>query len=250
MAIPKTLLTLLVGTTVTVALSADAAPRKTHKTAPAKAVQVPFSFISPSHPSPALLRLQDMLQGRVIEQHLAAPAQASEPPIVPPAPPAADAMVSDSVPAITSQAGQKPALKAKRYRPAAPDYPERSWVSDLNASQAIPLAVNVAEFLARQFPPETTTLLLAIPHKQQLNNPFTPELEAQLRQTGFTLATTRAQAPQAQLVRYQIGILDEGVLVQLETPHHWISRYYPFTPTQALMATHPFSIRTLGDAAP
>lgn len=249
MTTPKTLIPVLfLAIFLTSQLPASAAPKSHHKPALVKATQAPFSFVAPYQHSPTLARLQDTLQGRVVKQYdvpVSAPIQSVISAMNPDTAPMADTPVQPA-----NAPKFAPAAKAKRERPVAPDYAERSWVSDLTAPQAVPLAADLADFLARQFNPETTTLLLARPGRKQLNNPFTPELEAHLRQAGFILAASHAQTPQAQLVRYQINALDNGILVQLQTPRQWMSRYYPFNATQALMATHPFSIRLLGDAAP
>lgn len=249
---------LVVGILLLTSLPAHAAKRKSTKPIQAKP-QIPFSFIAPSQPSPTLAHLQAPLQGRVVEERQTPPTQPVYTQIYLTAPPPSE---QPAISAFTPQPTAPPATqpvgtrtvaripKAKRVRPFKPDYTERSWVSDLAVSQAVPLAANIAGFLAQQFDPKTTTLLLAQPGKKQLNNPLTPELETQLRQAGFTLAATRAEAPQAQLVQYQINAVGNGILVQLQTKTQWANRYYPVTATQALMATHPFSIRTLGDRTP
>lgn len=249
---------LLVGLLLLASLPANAATRKSHKPVQAKP-QIPFSFIAPSQPSPTLARLQATLQGRVVEVHQAPPAQPVYTQIYPTVPsPSEQPAISTITPEPKTPGAPQPVgtltaaptPKAKRVRPFNPDYTERSWVSDLTAPQAIPLAANITGFLAQQYDPKTTTLLLAQPGKKQLHNPLTPELETQLRQAGFTLAATRAEAPQAQLVQYQINAVGNGILVQLQTKTQWASRYYPLNATHALMAIHPFSIRTLGDRTP
>lgn len=255
---PKTLTPWLLTAMLLSGLPADAGNRKPTKPAPAKP-QIPFSFITPSQPSPTLTRLQATLQGRVVAERQAPPAQPiytqiylTAPP--PPEQPAISAINPEPLAPPVTQPVATPAVarapKAKRAHPFKPDYAEHSWVSDLTTAQAIPLAANIAGFLANQFDPETTILLLAQPSKKQLNNPLTPELETQLRQAGFTLAATRAEAPQAQLVQYQINAVSNGILVQLQTKKYWASRYYPFNAAQALMATHPFTLRTLGETTP
>lgn len=249
---------LLVGILLLASLPANAATRKPTKTVPAKP-QIPFSFIAPSQPSPTIARLQATLQGRVVEERQAPPAQPVYTQIYLTAPPPSEqpAINTLNVESTTPPPTQPeailtvaPAPKTDRVRPFKPDYSKRSWVSDLTAPQAIPLAANIAGFLANQFDPKTTTLLLAQPNKKQLNNPLTPELEAQLRQAGFTLAVTRSESPQAEHIQYQINAVGNGILVQLQTKTQWASRYYPLNSAHALMATHPFSIRTLGDRTP
>lgn len=249
---------LLAGILLLASLPANAATRKPSKPVPPK-TQIPFSFIAPSQPSPILARLQGTLQGRVVEEWQVSPAQPVYTQIYLTAPPQTEQPAISTInakpttpPAYQSEAilTVVPATKTKRVRPLKPDYTERSWVSDLTAPQAIPLAANIAGFLVNQFDPKTTTLLLAQPNKKQLNNPLTPELETQLRQAGFTLAVNRSESPQAELVQYQINAVGNGILVLLQTKTQWASRYYPLTPAQALMATHPFSIRTLGDRTP
>ncbi len=247
----KTLIPLLLLSLVLNGLPAQAGHRKPQKAVSVKP-QIPFSFITPSQPSPTLARLQSTLQGRVEQERELAPIQPvytqvflpAPQPNIPPAP-----ATSEKNQLTTASVNSK-TPPSKRAGSLRPDYAERSWVSDLTVPQAIPLAANIAAFLASQFNPVTTTLLLAMPHKKQLNNPLSPELETQLRQAGFTLAQTRSEAPQAQRVRYQVSALGSGILVQLQTSNQWASRYYPLTSTQALMATHPFSIRTLGDTNP
>jgi hypothetical protein len=242
----KTLIPLLLLSLVLKGFPAEAGYRKPQKAASEKP-QIPFSFITPSQPSHTLTRMQSTLQGRVEEEREIPPTQPVYTQVFLPAP--QPTITPAQAPPPKNQLGSK-TTPSKRARSLNPDYPERSWVSDLTVTQALPLAANIAAFLAGQFDPATTTLLLAMPHKKQLNNPLTPELETQLRQAGFTLAHTQSEAPQAQRIRYQVSVMGSGILVQLETSNQWASRYYPFTPTQALMVIHPFSIRTLGGTNP
>lgn len=250
----KQIVPVLLGAILLTGLPASAGHRKHTKPVSVKP-QIPFSFIAPSQPNTTLVRLQATLQGRVVEERPFPQPQPRYTQIfLPPIQPVISAMNHEPTAPSETQPGGKSAVtqapKGKRKSPFKPDYAERSWVSDLTAPQAIPLAANIANFLAKQFDPETTILLLAQTNKKQLNNPLTPELETQLRQAGFTLAATHAEAPQAQLVRYQINAMGNGLLLQLQTKNHWASRYYPFTATQALMATHPFTLRTLGETTP
>jgi hypothetical protein len=124
---------------------------------------------------------------------------------------------------------------------------ERSWVTGINDRQAQQLALEIAEFIATQSNPETTTIILAKPVKKQWSNPLTPRLENALRQRGFAITQSRLQSSDAKVLRYETGdVGDTGVLLRLSFDGKEATRLFFTTHTQNLVSSYPFSIRLQG----
>lgn len=255
---PRLLSLLLILNLLLAAEVPSAQARKPHQVAPAEkqAQQPRFSFLAPSLPNPTLARLTTPLTGRVVEQQFypSTFAPRTPAPVKPkytqifltPAQLAALGL-TPALPQAEAVKHQETERKAKRIaaKKARVDYKTRSWVGAIETDQAGPLAENIAQFLAEHFDPAETTLLLAIPPSKQRMNPFTPAFKASLRNLGFALADSRAQAPNARLLRYQVSELNEGVWVQLQVNQQQVNRFYPFNAANQLMATSPFSVRPM-----
>lgn len=125
------------------------------------------------------------------------------------------------------------------------DYPERSWVERLSVTQAQTLATSMTHTLSQQFPPETTTLLLAIPPKIQRKNPLPALLNDELRKAGFALVERHAQAANAQLIQYQVSRFNEGLWVKLRLPHCETNRFYHLDFANQPVASSGISMRAI-----
>lgn len=119
----------------------------------------------------------------------------------------------------------------------------RSWVSDISAGQSLQLADQIASYLATQAPAQSTTILLAPPWAAQANSAFTVALNDALRKIGFGVIDSKRQAPNAQVVRYQICALNGGVLVQLDFNQKQTNQYYGLGSSNALVAGAPLCVR-------
>ena len=73
---------------------------------------------------------------------------------------------------------------------------------------------------------ESTTILLAPTERLQADNPLTPALSNSLRKSGFALVESKTQASNAQVLRYQVSRLDDGVWVQLHLNQEEANRFY------------------------
>lgn len=214
------------------------------KTAPVRPhPQVPFSFIPPYQPSTALRQLKSPLTGRVVQTQ---PAMIPSQPVRPKY--TQIFLTPAQLAALTPAPSVKPSPPPKRWTAwhwSHVDYAARSWVTPLNSEQAKTLASSITNFLVREMPPESTTLLLAIPSKSQAHNPLTEHLTENLRRAGFALVDRQQQASQAQLVRYEVSQLDSGFWVKLQLPNLESNRFYTLTPDNQIMAASPFTVRSL-----
>ncbi len=120
---------------------------------------------------------------------------------------------------------------------------ERSLVNDVTQEQSLQLANAIAAYVAKQVPIESTTLLLAPPQISQANNSLTPALNDSLRKIGFGLVEAKCQAPEAQVLRYQVCRLDDGLWVQICLNQTEANRFYSLDLNSNLVADAPFSVR-------
>ena len=120
---------------------------------------------------------------------------------------------------------------------------ERSWVSDVNQEQSLQLADSIASYVGKKASVESTTILLAPTERLQAENALTPALSSSLRKTGFALVESKSQASNAQVLRYQVSRLDDGVWVQLHLNQEEANRFYSLDATNSLVANAPFSVR-------
>lgn len=120
---------------------------------------------------------------------------------------------------------------------------ERSWVSDVNQEQSLQLADWIAAYIAKQAPTESTILLLAPPPRAQAYNPLTQALNDSLRRSGFGIVDSKRQAPDAQILRYQVSRLNGGLWVQLQLNQTEANRFYSINVTNSLVAEAPLSVR-------
>ncbi len=109
----------------------------------------------------------------------------------------------------------------------APVTPSTSYVSTLTAHDARFLAASTASWLMQQYPPASSTLVLAPPVNTQANNAFTGYLAQDLQQAGFALVTPTQATPSAHHVRYVVTPLNEGTLVRLQLDTQQASAFYP-----------------------
>lgn len=89
----------------------------------------------------------------------------------------------------------------------------------------------------------SSTLLLAPPWKGQAHNALTPALDDSLRKAGFGLVDSKSQAQNAQVLRYQVSRLDDGVWVQVQLNKTEADRFYSLDASHSLVADAPFSVR-------
>jgi len=120
---------------------------------------------------------------------------------------------------------------------------ERSWVSDVNREQSLQLADSIASYVGRKASVESTIILLAPTERPQADNPLTPALSNSLRKSGFALVESKSQASNAQVLRYQVSKLDDGVWVQLHLDQEEANRFYALDASNGLVANAPFSVR-------
>jgi len=210
--------------------------------------QPPFSFLPPHQPNATLSRLQATLTGRVVE-HSSSPVPSSSAT----RPQYTQIFLNpEPVQAVTNSTAQSQVIQHQKMKVQAVasqtanlDYSLRSWVTDITTDQAKALAIALSTDLAQQNTPETTTLLLAVPHKKQRRNPFTPAFNDALRKAGFALVETCSQAKNTQIIQYQISRLDDGIWVKLRLPHSEVNRFYQLSNDHQLVATTPFSVRPM-----
>lgn len=205
--------------------------------------KVPFSFIPAYQPSMAIRQLQTPLTARVVQtQSTLTPSQPMRPKYT------QIFLTPVQFAALTSTPSVKPSLPPRRWtawhRPHV-DYPARSWVTPLTSEQAKTLATSITSFLVDEMPPESTTLLLAIPPKSQALNPLTAQLTEKLRKAGFALVARQKQSPNTQILRYEVSPLDTGLWVKLQLPNLESNRFYTLTPDNQIVAASPFTVRSL-----
>lgn len=120
---------------------------------------------------------------------------------------------------------------------------ERSWVSGVNRKQSLQIADSIAYYVGTKAPFESTFILLAPTERPQEDNPLTPALSNSLRRSGFALVESKNQAPNAQVLRYQVSKLDDGVWVQLHMNQQEANRFYSVDASNSLVADAPFCVR-------
>lgn len=120
---------------------------------------------------------------------------------------------------------------------------DQSWVSELSKDQSLDLAHSIAAYLVHQAPAESTIVRLAPLRKSQRKNLFTPALEESLRKLGFGLVETKEQAPNAKVLRYQVSVIDGGVVIQFRFNQTETSRFYSLDLSSGLVALEPFCVR-------
>jgi len=124
-----------------------------------------------------------------------------------------------------------------------PGIRERSWVCDVTQEQSLQLADWIAAYITKQAPTESTILLLAPPPRAQASNPLTLALSDSLRRSGFGIVESKRQAPDAQVLRYQVSRLNGGLWVQLQLNQTEANRFYSVNVSNSLVAEAPLSVR-------
>jgi hypothetical protein len=229
-------------------LAARHAKKPLHrKTAPVhQAAQVPFSFLPPRQPNTAVQRLQTPLTGRV---EVTLPVS---PPHLPQYTQIFPSLIQPEMirPIQATQPSRHSHRTAFHWGQSAPkirkaDYAERSWVEDINTEQAKVIATSITHYLSQQIPPESTTLLMAIPAKNQRKNPLTPVLNAELRKAGFALVDRRSQSVNVQMLQYQVSRFNDGLWVKLRLPNTETNQFYHLNFANQPVASTGLTVRSI-----
>lgn len=221
--------------------------RTYHKKPAVKKPQQHYSFVPPYQPSPTMLKLQQPLQGRVVQKQLVpeTPAETKPQPEQPPA-----AIVTPVLPV-------KPQPSTQRYRqsilsrvlskstgwmhrpPSEIITSAHSWVDGLTPAESSQFSALVADAIQQQCPDKHIPILLSALPKKQAINTFLPNLAYALQQKGYTLAQPE-QIPSHQ-VRYRISSLPDGLLLRIKIDDLESSRLYQRSYSGALMAASPLT---------
>ncbi len=113
------------------------------------------------------------------------------------------------------------------------------------------LADDMADIVARQLAPASSTLILDPTPSEQAANNLTPAFVAALRDRGFAVADARqAAAPSAHRIRYLVTRLDNGDLlrVTIDGGAAEASRFFVRNSAGALQAGGPLTLRRMAEA--
>lgn len=237
--------------------------RSSHHTSnhrkPAQKTQPPFSFIPAKQPLESIVRLQQPLTGRIVQQQSPPATFQTTLPIAPidPAPSAPENFTpvpikpaSHSVQAnFTSRKGlwKRVATLFSETKGALPTLrPEvltsgSSWVDPFPAVESTQLAEAVAQLIQGHLPNQQRSLAFAQPPQSQSGNSFSAALEHTLQQAGYTIAGPHSLVANAHQIRYRVTPLNQWVLIRVRIDDTELSRLYERTYTGALAAASPLT---------
>jgi hypothetical protein len=107
------------------------------------------------------------------------------------------------------------------------------------------LAKSMTSFIAKQYPPASSTLVLYPPvdTEDQLNNALTPVLTRDLKVAGFAISDLRQKIAGSHTIRYWVTPMDMGLLVRLKLDNTEASRWYQRNRMGILETSEPFTVR-------
>lgn len=134
-------------------------------------------------------------------------------------------------------------LLAMKFATAPLDATDRPKASEVNDSQSQKLAEDIASYIATQATPQDTTVLLVSQHQTSSDVPLTLALGDSLRRQGFGVLDSKRQGTDAQVLRYEIIRVDDGVMVELQFQQKQINQYYRLDASSNLIGCAPRSVR-------